>query len=346
MNAIQDKFHSLDALRGIAAIAVAVFHVTKIWAGYLAVDFFLVLSGFVLTHSYLYKVERVSLSAFIVNRFARLYPLHLFSLFTFILASFTLMGGLPNYPDGAFYTFIQNLTLTQNIGLNPHGLTYNYPSWSISVEFWINILFILAIRKSTSSILIMVAAAACILLVLLNTGHFDTHYSNYYGYVNSGLVRGLGSFLLGVISYKVYLRVIKSALICNWLPLLELFSLVSVFLVVLYRDGKTSWIDGMAPFVFCITVCIFAFERGPISRGLTQLKRLGEISYSIYLNQITVLLICRFWMELNFKADALESIFIYIVLLVLYSYLTFMVIEAPCKSFFRRLGVYKAWMKR
>lgn len=79
-------FHTLDSLRGLAAIAIVVFHVTGDWGGYLAVDFFLVLSGFILSHKYLYMSDVDSIS-FVGSRLARLYPLHIYSLFTFFGSS-------------------------------------------------------------------------------------------------------------------------------------------------------------------------------------------------------------------------------------------------------------------
>jgi len=100
------KFSTLDSLRGFAAIAVALFHFYSNWAGYLAVDFFLVLSGFILSHSYLYKDNATSAIDFISHRVARLYPLHIFSLFTFVLVFAFINGKPPSYPEGTFFTFI------------------------------------------------------------------------------------------------------------------------------------------------------------------------------------------------------------------------------------------------
>ena len=137
------KFEALDTLRGLAALAVALFHFSGGWGGYLAVDFFLVLSGFVLSHSYLYKDADIDKVKFISHRIARLYPLHLFTLIAFIAAYYFINKSFPTYPDGTIFALVQNLTLTQNIGFNPSGISFNYPSWSISVEFWVNILFIL-----------------------------------------------------------------------------------------------------------------------------------------------------------------------------------------------------------
>src|ERR1700712_1409072 len=79
------RYHTLDALRGLAAIAVVGFHISQVKLepvlvpyGYLAVDFFFVLSGAVVAHAY-EKQLRAGLSwqAFFVKRVIRLYPLAL-----------------------------------------------------------------------------------------------------------------------------------------------------------------------------------------------------------------------------------------------------------------------------
>ena len=52
MSSNKDRFLTLDAMRGLAGISIAYFHILPTWPGYLAVDFFLVLSGFILSHVY------------------------------------------------------------------------------------------------------------------------------------------------------------------------------------------------------------------------------------------------------------------------------------------------------
>lgn len=89
-------FRSLDGLRGIAALLVAfyhwnVFHWMFSFYGYMAVDLFFVLSGFILAHRYLYACSIAKESDFLVARFARLYPMHLFALFFLLLCMCILM---------------------------------------------------------------------------------------------------------------------------------------------------------------------------------------------------------------------------------------------------------------
>ncbi len=143
----KQRFLALDALRGLAALWVVYFHVFG-GLGYLAVDFFLVLSGFILSHRYWYADKPATPLVFINHRIARLYPLHLYTLLVFVLVHWLMYWTMPSYPDGALFTFVQHLTMMHNIGLNPHGLTWNYPSWSVSVEFVVNILFIFLMTRA------------------------------------------------------------------------------------------------------------------------------------------------------------------------------------------------------
>jgi peptidoglycan/LPS O-acetylase OafA/YrhL len=324
------KFEALDSLRGLAALAVAVFHFNPGWGGYLAVDFFLVLSGFILSHSYLYKYEKMSPVEFISHRIARLYPLHIFTLITFIFAFLYVKGSLPQYADGTLFTLIQNLTLTQNIGFNPSGITYNYPSWSISVEFWVNIIFILYISKATKSSTLFVVSVIGLLIMYGNTGHLDTHSNNYFTFLNSGLVRGASSFFLGILSYRIYLYYRNDERVTKYINYIELLSVAGVLVIVFGRSGKFSATDVFSPFVFMFVVAVFTFESGYLSNHLKKYKYLGEISYSIYLNQITVLLLVHHVLDI-FELRGVFVLSIYMALLVVYSHLTYLYIEKPLR---------------
>ena len=96
------------------------------------------MSGFVLSHAYFFSSR--SWSEFIVGRFARLYPLHFVTLiFAFLAAR--------HWPMENVATVIaQNLLLVQNIGLPPHDPGPNYPSWSISVEVRVAVIYFLGMR--------------------------------------------------------------------------------------------------------------------------------------------------------------------------------------------------------
>ena len=70
-------------------------------------DFFFVLSGFVLSHTYSYRDQPTTILNFVGRRLARLYPYHIVTLMAFVLVQVTIGHGLPSYKDGTLATFIQ-----------------------------------------------------------------------------------------------------------------------------------------------------------------------------------------------------------------------------------------------
>ncbi len=327
------QFTALDALRGVAALGVALFHFFPGWAGYLAVDFFFVLSGFILSHGYLYGPRQLSLREFLVHRLARLYPLHAYALGVFVAVAYWLHGRWPSYPDGTVFTLVQHLLLLNNVGLNSEGLTYNEPSWSISVEFVVNLLFFGFVSARTSPLLLAAVALVGFALMGALTGHLDVHYQNYFDYLNAGLVRCVSSFSLGILTYRLYRWWQSQARVSHAWGWVECALVAMVAGVLFARPDKTSALDFLAPFLFMAVVFVFALEQGWLSTQLRRLAPLGKISYSIYLNQFVLLMVFRsFWPEGGGRLMLLA----YLGVLLAYSLATFYWVEQPARLYLRK----------
>ncbi len=158
------RFEALDGLRGIAAVMVAALHAREVaglggpltgWltasGAYLCVDFFFVLSGFVLAAAYANRLTtRGDVVAFTLARIGRLWPLHAAALAAVGLilafggsatvARAVATAGLDVTFDRA--SLIGHLLLVQTFGLVPNA-SWNFAAWSISVELWTNVLFAL-----------------------------------------------------------------------------------------------------------------------------------------------------------------------------------------------------------
>lgn len=324
-------FGALDAMRGPAALCIAIFHFDDQWAGYLAVEFFFVLSGFLLAHGMLARPQQVPIGLYVARRIIRLYPMHVYCLITYGLASWVIVGSLPSYPDGTLATMLQQLSLTHGVGFNTHGLTWNYPAWAISVEFWVGLVaFFLLARGVTTPALLLISLTS-LGLILWHNGSLATNYQNYFGFVNSGLLRGLGSVLLGVVAYRLYCLFAVFALSRARFTWLELACVVAAVLMVASRSGVVSPFDLLAPFVFMASTIVFACEGGVISELMCKFSGLGTISYSMYLNQATVLLCLHpVWEILD--VPMIVGLSVYLVLLVAYSYATHRLIERPARQ--------------
>ena len=335
------RFVALDLLRGFAAILVTIYHFhgdwtqgsVALWRGHLGVDFFFVLSGFVIAHTYIYNREGVSSLAYIWRRLTRLYPLHIFSLLTFLGAAWVAWHGLPQYDHGPPALLLQEFTLTQNVGFNA-DLIYNYPDWSVSVEFWVSVVLFLLIGRKTPSYLLLLTACAGLLVIYFNLHSLDAYAVDFYGFINGGLIRGATSFLLGILTYRLFLREDFRKIPVGYL---EPILLAAIAVIIFGGTEANGNIDFAAPFVFAMTVAVFAREEGIISNLLSKVSHLGTISYSIYLNQVTVLILFTAYIRQVFgiQNEGL-ALALYLMILVVYSDLTYRYVEEPSRKWGRR----------
>jgi peptidoglycan/LPS O-acetylase OafA/YrhL len=300
------RFRVLDSWRGIAALCVVLFHfeaVNDIRAlpfvrnSYLFVDFFFVLSGFVIAHAYGDRLRSpLEAGQFIVRRFGRVWPLHIAVLGAFVAlealkftlasqahvatttAAFAPEGSTP--PAGLP---LQALLL-QGTGL-ADKLTWNTPSWSISAEFWTYIVFALVVTLQTRHRPIAFAGLAttgAILLVSFAQHGMDATY-------DLGLPRCIFGFFIGCLVYWARQRRPAARL-----PNPERNELIAVAAIVAFVSisGRTS-LSFAAPLIFAAVVYIFSFEAGPVSRLLTwrPFQNLGRWSYSIYMVQALIIFV-------------------------------------------------------
>jgi peptidoglycan/LPS O-acetylase OafA/YrhL len=294
-----DKFEALDGLRGVCACLVALHHfeakgpITEsllIRQSWIFVDFFFVLSGFIIAYKYFQNLSTGrDLFAFALRRFARLYPLHIFILSLMIGLEFINLKFSAHAP-GAFFTekhsvfaIFTNALMVQTLNLHPK-LTWNGPSWSISAEWWTYLLFglicyFLSPKTRRMAFVSLALLGALIFLLALDTG-LNVH-------VNYGLVRCVLGFSMGVICYccRAWIVSNKPDLSAKtWLSSgLELLIGVAIIgFCLLPLEGKISV---AAPFLFAVAVMIFSFENGPLSSFLKSkpLQVLGMLSFSIYM---------------------------------------------------------------
>ncbi len=290
-----DRFAQLDSLRFFFAVAVVVVHTlgfkpTLLHGGF-AVDFFFILSGFVLSHALIRR--SVSPVAFAWARLARLYPLHLLTLIWLL----GIAGGVKPSEVSVAYSpsaFIFNLTLLQ--GLGTLGVdTWNFPSWSISVEFLVNLFVLYPIVRTRS----MAAAGILIVLSLIAICRlwgpvFDLfNIQRVDGAVLSGgLLRGTAGILLGYLLYEAYLRLRPRIDGARFLGPATICEILTIALLVF-----CLWIDNLFWNVLpvplsALLVLQMATVPGHVSRLLQAgiFPLLGNISYSIYLMHIPLFL--------------------------------------------------------
>lgn len=375
----QFRFTVLDSWRGIASILVALFHLQALGHiyglpflrnSYLFVDFFFVLSGFVITHAYLDKLGSWGeFASFVVRRFGRVWPLHMVVLGGFIAietvkylltATVDNVGLAPFDPSGhtALSTIPSHVVLTQALGFLDK-LTWNEPSWSISAEFWIYVVFglVCVLCGGWRTVVLAVLGSAGVLTVVeYSTSGMDATF-------DLGFPRCVFGFVIGHLAYLAY-RANQSSrtfdLGHSWVPEALSVLLVVAFVSVAGREPLSF----AAPLLFAVPVFIFALESGPLSRLLLArpFQVLGQWSYSIYMVHGLVAFVLglavswfqrrtgiQFWHEMDagggptrvIIADKLLLDFlfaIYLITVLAISSLTYRWVEQPGRAFFGRLA--------
>lgn len=200
---------TLTSLRFFAALSIVIFHYTyeidALRNGlpgrfYTGVDFFFILSGFILTHSYIRAIEEGTFSArdFYIKRFARIYPVHIVTL---ILSALTTAATLFYWGVGfdtgdRWGCLASSVLMVQAWGLHAKPC-FNNPSWSISAEWFAYLLFpVLAVwaLKKSPQVTMLLSSAAIILLCIL----FLYLGKPFTQLTAQGFIRIVPDFLLGI----------------------------------------------------------------------------------------------------------------------------------------------------
>lgn len=180
-------FHTLDALRGIAAIGVVIFHMQLAFnplgvpGGYLAVDLFFMMSGVVLSHAYEPRFRAgMGVVDFMRARLIRLYPLYLLGTLLGIAVTVASLHGRNSQGWGQaalLQAAVRALLFVPNFSTTPVNQLFplNIPCWSLFLELVVNLLFVAAWPLLTFRRLIAVCivSAGIVLVAVVHTGSID-----------------------------------------------------------------------------------------------------------------------------------------------------------------------------
>ena len=279
--------------------------------GYLWVEFFFALSGFILTYVYgaraLEFLQARTYREFLVARLSRLYPLHL-AMLLYILAMLIILNAIAHatgtvsiyeeqyHPVVTWQTFVANLFLVQAWNIFPY-LSWNGASWFVSVEFLLCLLFpiymVLARGGWLSAAGLITAGIAGLAILSLTGKHgLDITFHN-------GIFRGMSAFAVGVGMCVLY-RQTK-----HWGDALPEWAWSLAQALVLIAMGFGIFDNGWSHTprdIFTVVpmlalVYVLSFDRGFAARFLQTrpLARLGEWSYAIYMGQTAWLQLIRFF---------------------------------------------------
>ena len=328
--ASKPRYEILDGLRGVAAVLVVLFHLLETYSGgqahqiinhgYLAVDFFFVLSGFVIGYAYDDRWGKMTTWGFFKRRLVRLQPMVIMG--TVVGACFYLFGqgdGFPligNVPGWkVLLAFVMGcLMIPCGAGMDIRGWgemnSFNGPNWSLTWEYVGNILYALVFRRLPKIGLALLAAAAAFCTLdlcldwnvfgLLTEDHAPHRYTVIGGWsltpeqIYVGLTRLFYPFLIGLLISRVgkFINVKRGFFWCS-LILVVLFSIPCV-------GGENNILNGVynAACILVLMPFVVMIGAGSQIKGARSAKVcnfLGEISYPLYITHYPLMYLQMNW---------------------------------------------------
>jgi peptidoglycan/LPS O-acetylase OafA/YrhL len=320
----KNHYEILDGLRGVAAITVVVFHILEVFSngdhtkqiinhGYLAVDFFFVLSGFVVGHAYDDRWNKMTLGGFFKRRLIRLHPMIIVGMIIGAIGFY--FAASPVLFPYISQTPLWKLLLVMLIGFTlipvPAALDIrgwsemhplNGPAWTLFYEYIGNILYALILRRLSNKVLaLLVFLAACALIHLAVTspnGDLIGGWSIDLPQLRIGFTRFLYPFLAGLLLSRLFNPgFIKNAF--------SLCSLLIIFILAFPRVGGISsqWLNGLydsLSVIILFPLIVFLGASGQVKAKTQALCRfLGNISYPIYIIHYPLIYIFTAWVVDN-----------------------------------------------
>ncbi len=343
---LQSKKHFkiLDGLRGVAALAIVIFHFAEwiyedytqnfIVHGFLAVDFFFCLSGFVIAYAYDNRLEGMGTLEFFKRRLIRLHPLvvlgAVLGLVAFLFDPFSNAASLYDFGRTALIftcsLFLIPFPVMEERSFNNFGL--NAPSWSLFWEYVANIAYAFVLYKLSRyavSILIVIAAIGLAYIAydsgnLLGGWNDDTFWH--------GGVRIAFSFLAGLLIYRNnwiiknsigFIRLSFLLLLALLMPYFEFNWLVELFIVLLYFPLLISLGAGSILSPKVEKACEFS----------------GNISYPLYMTHYAgIWIFGNYFLTTNPNPNELTLVIVSgTVLMVLFAYLVMIFYDIPLRRY-------------
>jgi peptidoglycan/LPS O-acetylase OafA/YrhL len=291
-----ERFHALDGLRGVAAIAVIIDHLPRdivhdvLPGRALSVDFFFMLSGFVLAHAYGARLgNSLSPFAFMKLRLIRLYPLYILgTVIALPLAFYGTLNGWSGGPDlvvaaGLGVLFLPTPPLHNDLQAALYPL--NGPAWSLLFELIANFVYAILARFLSLRLLACLLPISAAALAFTTFRHVGISGPGWlWAHFDSGLARVLFGFFAGVFLYR--LREVWRA------PALPVWLSFAVFLAIIGAPAGGMWrpaLDAVAVIVLFPFLVMLSANAKAGTATVRVCSGLGLMSYSIYMLHVPLL---------------------------------------------------------
>ncbi len=356
-------YQILDGLRGVAAIIVVFFHLAEPLAssrfnnmvnhGYLAVDFFFLLSGYVIGYAYDDRWNKLTIGSFLRRRFERLQPL--------VVLGMTLGAISFYFTDSTIWPLIHTVPLWKLLLVMLIGYTIlpiplsmdirgwqemhplNSVGWSLLFEYIANILYAVGLRKLSNkalAVFVVLAGAVLVHFAVTNAnGDLTGGWTLNAEHMRVGITRTLFPFFAGLLLSRVARPVyIKNAFL--WCSIL----VTAVLLMPRIGGTEHLWLNGLYE-AFCIIVVfpvVVYMGAGGVAGSKTENKLcsfLGRISYPLYMTHYVLVYFYVAWVS-NHSGVTLEQALPYALLTfagaIILAYVSVRFYDEPVRAWLRR----------
>lgn len=361
LNSLKTKPHYpiLDGLRGVAALIVVAFHVFEPHArnssdqiinhGYLAVDFFFALSGFVIGYAYDEKWDKLTIGSFFKRRLQRLQPM--------VIMGMMIGAALFYFADSPKWPMIHTIPVWQVIMIMLIGFTLipvpvsmdirgweemhplNGPGWSLFYEYVANILYAIGIRKLSKTALSILVIVCGIWLVYYSVTSANGDLMGGWSLTREQLTIGFTRLCYPFFAGLLLSRVVKPGNIKGAFLLSSLLLIIVLFMPRIGSSAET-WKNGLFESLTVIALfplIIYIGASGNIKGKMeTRIcKFLGDVSYPVYITHFPFIYIYSGWVSKNTGAPLSMHILLGIVTFViafLVGYITLKFYDEPVRA--------------
>lgn len=339
-------FETLDGLRGLAAVVVVIFHFMEIIItdfsenfiahGYLAVDFFFCLSGFVIVYAYDSRIAGMGLKTFIKLRLIRLQPLviigSILGLLTFLFDPYSNLYAVYSFKETALIFITSAFLIPYPVVSERYFNLFNLnaPSWSLFWEYVANLLYATVLFKATKKVLtpLTILAAAGLFYVSWESGGLLGGWSG--GTFFDGFARISFSFLMGMLIYR------SNWIIKNKLGLLGMSVLLLLAFVTPYSE-QWNWLVDLLLVILYFPLLVALGAGTSLASSHHKINKLsGAISYPLYMTHYPFMWIFANYVTVE-KPSVTELMWVIpisVASLILLSYLVFKFLDLSIRSYF------------
>jgi len=351
------QINQITFTRFIAALTVVFFHYgshtlpeslpwlkQSITAGPIAVNYFYVLSGFIMAIAY-YQINPtapLNKKKYWTARFARIYPVYLIALLLMAVASFSVLGEKP-------LAFPLHLTMLQ-AWFSGYPMTLNNPGWSLSVEafFYLCFPFLLAFIYRSGLKYLALIAVVCWLItqyVLLTSINSDEYVVNgsLHDLVYYNPLMHINAFLAGLVCGVLFKRNTDKRFSPKPIWLIASLVLIVVLLetkplIESALGYKIAYTNGLIAPAFLLFIWLLASNQGRVQRWLSHplLILLGEASFSLYILQKPVFGLYNKILEKRLNLGETADFYVALILLVIISIASYKLFETPARTLINR----------